>query len=230
MKTCQSELIQRENIADSLKRQNRELRHTLNLVQTSGKDMSMYTPQRSERSDGNIEGPHQVSRKTRSSAKYGNSEQKSTRTKQRSKTPGRGGDVGVRTIENNEGHQMRYSGMNPNRHLGGHRITNQGHNSAEQHTESDARLNKLINDYRMENERCTTKISELKQRLVEQQEHDSLGAGTDSMRGGASDHNKIYAKSFKATSDKMGSGKRKASGADKVPSYYHHSGSKNSRI
>ena len=34
-------------------------------------------------------------------------------------------------------------------------------------TASDARLNKLIRDYRMENERCTSKINELKERLVD---------------------------------------------------------------
>ena len=43
VKTLKAELVQRENIADALKRQNRELRHTLNL-QASGKDLSMYTP------------------------------------------------------------------------------------------------------------------------------------------------------------------------------------------
>ena len=32
LKTLKSELTQRDNIADSLKRQNRELRHTLNLL------------------------------------------------------------------------------------------------------------------------------------------------------------------------------------------------------
>ncbi len=35
--------IERENIADSLKKQNRELRHTLNL-RGSGKDLTMYAP------------------------------------------------------------------------------------------------------------------------------------------------------------------------------------------
>ena len=34
-------------------------------------------------------------------------------------------------------------------------------------TPSDSRLNKLINDYRVENERCTQKINELKQRLAQ---------------------------------------------------------------
>ena len=33
LKTLKAELLQRENIADSLKKQNRELRHTLNLMQ-----------------------------------------------------------------------------------------------------------------------------------------------------------------------------------------------------
>ena len=35
-------------------------------------------------------------------------------------------------------------------------------------TASDARLNKLIEDYRAENERCTQKINELKERLKDQ--------------------------------------------------------------
>ena len=39
------------------------------------------------------------------------------------------------------------------------------------HTESDVRLNKLISDYRVENERCTRKINELKDRLGEAQTH-----------------------------------------------------------
>ena len=105
IKTCKSELVQRENIADSLKRQNRELRHTLNLVQTSGKDLSMYTPQ-SERSDAGLEGPHVAGsqgRKARSSAKYagGYSEQKrSTKTNHRSKTPTR--DAAARTMDNDD--------------------------------------------------------------------------------------------------------------------------------
>lgn len=43
MRTMKSELVQRENIADSLKRQNRELRLALNM-QASGKDVSMYAP------------------------------------------------------------------------------------------------------------------------------------------------------------------------------------------
>ena len=43
MRTLKSELVQREKIAESLKRQNHELRHALNM-QASGKDLSMYAP------------------------------------------------------------------------------------------------------------------------------------------------------------------------------------------
>jgi hypothetical protein len=67
MKTLKTELIQRENIADSLKRQNRELRHTIN-IQASGKDLSMYTPTSPVVS--NLEGPHTDARKSKTSAKY----------------------------------------------------------------------------------------------------------------------------------------------------------------
>ena len=59
-------------------------------------------------------------------------------------------------------------------------------------TESDARLNKLIEEYRAENERCTEKIAELKQRLTDQTE-----------ARGPIGSDKIYAKSFKVTSDRM---------------------------
>ena len=47
VKTLKAELAQRENIADSLKRQNRELRHTVNLQTSSSRDIApsqMYTP------------------------------------------------------------------------------------------------------------------------------------------------------------------------------------------
>ena len=62
-------------------------------------------------------------------------------------------------------------------------------------TESDARLNKLIADYRAENERCTAKINELKERLADQRDAPREGRSTST---GPTD--KIYAKSFKVTS------------------------------
>ena len=60
-------------------------------------------------------------------------------------------------------------------------------------TPSDARLNKLIEDYRAENERCTNKINELKNRLQSQQ---------DDRQNGLT-HDRIYAKSFKVTSQNV---------------------------
>ena len=54
----------------------------------------------------------------------------------------------------------------------------------------------------MENERCTQKISELKQRLVDQQNNIDSDQHANSLRGGV-DNTKIYAKSFKAASDKL---------------------------
>lgn len=133
----------------------------------------------------------------------------------------RGNDPATRhSIMMEEDHKKRY-GLTPNRHLTGHRNMG-GHSSAEQ-TDSDARLNKLINDYRMENERCTLKISELKQRLVEQQQVDS--SGPDNLR---SVNDKIYAKSFKAASDKLGGSRKKTE--QRVPSYYHNSAGKGNRI
>ena len=125
LKTLKSEVIQRENIADSLKRQNRELRHTLNMIQTTGKDTSMYIPQ-SELSDSvNAEGPHRASRKNRSSGKYtgsGYSDQHNLRKSKRSKTPVRGSDPSARNsmMMMDEDHKRRF-GLTPNRHLGGHR-------------------------------------------------------------------------------------------------------------
>ena len=66
LKTLKSELVQRENIADSLKKQNTELRQTLN-IQASGKDLSMYTP---SSPISNPEGPTPNPRKTKSTGKY----------------------------------------------------------------------------------------------------------------------------------------------------------------
>lgn len=90
------------------------------------------------------------------------------------------------------------------------------------------RLNKLINDYRVENERCTMKISQLKQRLHEQQEEHGTAGGTSgnhSLRGSAA-NDKIYAKSYKVTNDKLGGGRRSGGAkAGGVPNYYHNSAS-----
>ena len=78
-----AELVQREDIAESLKKQNRELRHTLNL-QASGKDLSMYAPS----SQSNLEGPSHEARKSYSSGKYvQNSETRKVGKALRSKTP-----------------------------------------------------------------------------------------------------------------------------------------------
>ena len=41
IKTLKAELVQRENIHDSIKRENKELRQTINLL-NNGKDYSMY--------------------------------------------------------------------------------------------------------------------------------------------------------------------------------------------
>ena len=211
LKTCKSELVQRENIAESLKRQARELRHTLNLVQTSGKDTTLYSP-KSQQSDAGLEGPHISSqkKKARSSAKYAGGytdERRSNKTNHMSKTPNR--DAAVHTVDSDD-QQKRYGLTASKGQRGGHPINQASHFSAEQQSASDARLNKLINDYKMENERCTMKISQLKDRLADQQE-DAAG------------HDKIYAKSYRVANDKIG--RRKAAGVgDKVPSYYHNSG------
>lgn len=47
-------------------------------------------------------------------------------------------------------------------------------------TPSDLRLNKLIEEYRAENERCTGKIGELRQRLHEQKNDRLTGAPSSS--------------------------------------------------
>ncbi len=90
LKTLKAELVQRENIADSLKRQNKELRQALN-IQASGKDLSMYTP---SSPISNLEGPVPNYRQSKSSGKYS----ESRRTGQsKSRTPLK---EHVRTIEN----------------------------------------------------------------------------------------------------------------------------------
>ena len=84
----------------------------------------------------------------------------------------------MRTIENDERRMLQANGRTPNRQSSGLEMT-----------PSDARLNKLIEDYRAENERCTSKINELKVRLQQQQDDRSNGLT----------HDKIYSKSFKVS-------------------------------
>lgn len=142
----------------------------------SGKDLSMYTPHDSSSSKllhQQQEGPAIVDpRKSKSTHKHSsivNARRVPTSVPQRSKTPVRDS---CRTIDPNE----RRLGNTENRRRG------------MEANESDLRLNKLIQDYRQENERCTYKINELKQRL------------SDPMEGHGSP-NKIYAKSYKVTAD-----------------------------
>lgn len=68
-------------------------------------------------------------------------------------------------------------------------------------TASDARLSKLINDYRRENERCTSKINELKQKLSEQHDNNNLAERASAF------NEKINAKSFKVSSQYSVSGR-----------------------
>lgn len=86
-------------------------------------------------------------------------------------------------------------------------------NKAVPTTQNDLRLNKLITDYRAENERCTKKINELKKRLVDgstepvtRKQRNNTGVHiTPGSFSPSSGHqrqeieadNKIYAKSFK---------------------------------
>ena len=93
-----TELNQREHISDQQKREIKELKHTINLL-NSGKDYTMY-----QNSIGNFEGGIQNSagRKSSSATKRRNA---ATPQQLKSKTPGRSG----RTIEN--GNEVRTSNL-----------------------------------------------------------------------------------------------------------------------
>ena len=60
LKTIKTELDQRDNIAESLKRQNRELRHTLSVLTKpgakAGQDFTMYAP-KGDKGSASPEGP-----------------------------------------------------------------------------------------------------------------------------------------------------------------------------
>ena len=74
----------------------------------------------------------------------------------------------------------KYSGAGYSENRRSAKVANQGSRTPVKHvvrdkggaepTASDLRLNKLIADYKAENERCTHKINDLKQRLKEQQD------------------------------------------------------------
>ena len=97
IKTLKAELIQRENIAEALKRQNRELRHTLNL-RSGGKDL---TP-KGTIENNSMEGPNPEVQKSKTPGKYTSlyaESRISAKTEQQrraSKTPVR---VSIKTID-----------------------------------------------------------------------------------------------------------------------------------
>jgi len=146
--------MQRENIAEALKRQNKELRHTLKL-HSGGKDLAMYaqtlnTPQNGEKSqvDSHFDASkHRLSAKNTLNAEPRSQAKPGHRV---SKTP-----VREQSRPLDDQSRRPSQGRTPNGKVG-QRL---------QPTESDARLYKLIEDYRAENERCTQKINDLKQRL-----------------------------------------------------------------
>ena len=73
------------------------------------------------------------------------------------------------------------------------RVRQPGLDGSEDVTASDVRLSKLITNYRRENERCTAKINELKQRLADYQENETALQQ-------AHFNEKVSAKSFKVAS------------------------------
>lgn len=125
--------------------------------QASGKDLSMYM----QGPAPGLEGPHSSSdmaKRAKSSSRYAantdsrRSGQQAMR-KSSGRTPMRDSmRESVRTIDDTR----------VNRRENGGRLSKDDESTA-----SDARLTKLITDYRRENERCTSKINELKQKLSE---------------------------------------------------------------
>lgn len=140
LKQLKSELINYQSTAESLKRQNRELRHTLN-VYDPRKDNSHVNQYSSIDYESTLEGPRDSNRRHRQSSSL----------RQRSRTPVREAPT-IQQCFDDDGPRRR---------------TPKTSQPQMKPTPSDSRLNKLINDYRMENDRCTQKINELKHRLAQ---------------------------------------------------------------
>ena len=156
-------------------------------------ELSMYTPtgsamKQSMRSEG---GPME-SRKSRSSNKVGS----------------QGGSVGYQEARKQVNQtQIRPKSKTPSRTLDGD--SSQGLKA----TQSDARLNKLIADYRQENDRCTAKINALKMKLNEQHDRPRTAVSP----GGIQNDSRVYAKSFKVTQQSRKDNVRGISGSARKP-------------
>ena len=180
IKTLKTEVHQREDIASQLKRENRELKQTLSAA-AHGKRYEMYTPIEATYAihDGPIASKfsHQGSAKN-SRAKSGKTQSTRRSTSIKSKTPIR---EAHKTLEE---HHQQAQGHTPGGHYQDHYHRHD--------MNSDQKLNRLINEYKMENERTSQKINDLKDKLTLSQSR-----GNKRRSPGKNQQQQVYSKSFK---------------------------------
>ena len=158
-----------------MKRENRDLKQTLNAA-AHGKRYEMYTP---------IDGSHSLADGSLAS-KFSHSHQSGRNSKSAKSTKGRrSASIKAKTPIRESGrtlddHQQQAQSYTPGGNFDPHqrRIDK----------DSDAKLNKLINEYKVENERTTAKINNLKNRLTQSK---NRGSSISPGKQGS------YSKSFK---------------------------------